>query len=60
MNSTNLVEWLVEHQNGAFPPDTVDESKKAIIDYWGHDVDHDWPWWFRQMYYFLENLDLDP
>jgi esterase/lipase superfamily enzyme len=19
----------------------------AQVEYWGHDVDHDWPWWFR-------------
>lgn len=26
----------------------------AWIDYWGHDVDHDWPWWRRQLPYFVE------
>ncbi len=25
----------------------------AWCDYWGPDVNHDWPWWFRQMKYFL-------
>ena len=25
----------------------------AWCDYWGPDVCHDWPWWFRQMDYFL-------
>jgi esterase/lipase superfamily enzyme len=25
----------------------------AWIDIWGHDVNHDWPWWYRQMNYFL-------
>jgi esterase/lipase superfamily enzyme len=28
----------------------------AWVDFWGFDVDHDWPWWFRQMDYFLGNL----
>ncbi len=28
----------------------------AWIDYWGHDVDHDWPWWRVQMPYFLKSL----
>ena len=28
----------------------------AWVDFWGHDVDHDWPWWYRQMNYFLEEL----
>ena len=25
----------------------------AWCDFWGFDVNHDWPWWFRQMRYFL-------
>lgn len=28
----------------------------AWIDYWGHDVNHDWPWWYKQMNYFLARL----
>jgi len=32
------------------------KSVSAWIDYWGHDVDHDWPWWHRQMNYFLGRL----
>ncbi|MDO5689886.1 MAG: alpha/beta hydrolase-fold protein [Tissierellia bacterium] len=28
----------------------------AWIDYWGYDVDHDWPWWRQQMPYFLNAL----
>jgi esterase/lipase superfamily enzyme len=30
------------------------------IDLWGHDVDHDWPWWRRMMPHFLGLLDLPP
>ena len=26
------------------------------VDIWGRDVDHDWPWWRRQMAYFLGSL----
>ena len=25
----------------------------AWCDFWGHDVNHDWPWWFKQMRYFI-------
>ena len=25
----------------------------AWCDFWGYDVNHDWPWWFRQMRYFI-------
>ena len=28
----------------------------AWCDFWGCDVNHDWPWWFRQMRYFLPFL----
>ncbi|MCD8078362.1 MAG: esterase [Lachnospiraceae bacterium] len=23
------------------------------VDYWGYDVNHDWPWWYRQTEYFM-------
>ncbi len=26
---------------------------RACCDFWGYDVNHDWPWWFKQMDYFL-------
>ncbi len=28
----------------------------AWVDLWGNDVNHDWPWWYRQMNYFLGQL----
>lgn len=34
-------------------------SAKGIphwLDVWGRDVNHDWPWWQRQMPYFLERI----
>lgn len=30
----------------------------AMIDIWGHDVNHDWPWWRRMMPYFLSRSGL--
>jgi esterase/lipase superfamily enzyme len=27
----------------------------AWVDYWGDDVSHDWPWWHRQLVYFMEH-----
>jgi esterase/lipase superfamily enzyme len=32
------------------------KSIPAWFDYWGYDVNHDWPWWYKQMNYFLERL----
>jgi esterase/lipase superfamily enzyme len=26
------------------------------VDYWGYDVNHDWPWWYKQANYFLPYL----
>ena len=28
------------------------------IDFWGGDVNHDWPWWRRMLPYFLDKLEL--
>ena len=38
--------------------DTVFKEKgiQAWFDYWGYDVNHDWPWWKLQMRYFLPYL----
>jgi esterase/lipase superfamily enzyme len=33
-----------------------EKSVPAWIDYWGHDVNHDWPWWYKQMNYFIGHL----
>jgi esterase/lipase superfamily enzyme len=30
----------------------------AWVDYWGHDVDHDWPWWRKMLPHFLEKLEV--
>lgn len=33
-----------------------EKSIPAWIDFWGYDVNHDWPWWYRQMNYFLNRM----
>jgi esterase/lipase superfamily enzyme len=33
-----------------------DKSIPAWIDIWGPDVNHDWPWWYKQMNHFLGHL----
>ena len=32
----------------------------AWVDYWGPDVNHDWPWWKKQIRYFLPNVVGNP
>ena len=52
---------------GAWEEEAVDDTRHldvllkeksipAWIDFWGTDVNHDWPWWYKQMNYFLEYL----
>ena len=33
-----------------------DKRIPAWVDVWGQDSDHDWPWWYQQMGYFLDYL----
>jgi esterase/lipase superfamily enzyme len=32
------------------------KNVSAWVDFWGHDVNHDWPWWLKQMPYFFSKL----
>ena len=38
--------------------DSVFKTKNvpAWVDIWGHDVNHDWPWWRKQLPYFMGHL----
>lgn len=47
-------------QEEALAIKTILESKNVPcwVDLWGQDVNHDWPWWRKQMPYFLSHLDL--
>jgi esterase/lipase superfamily enzyme len=29
---------------------------KLWVDFWGYDVNHDWPWWHKQVAYFVPYL----
>ncbi len=52
---------------GAWEEDTIEETQAleeilrtlevpAWFDYWGDDVNHDWPWWRKQLPYFFNVL----
>lgn len=28
----------------------------AWVDFWGHDVNHDWDWWQKQLPYFIDKI----
>ena len=37
-----------------------DKGIPAWVDIWGHDVNHDWPWWQKQFPYFLTHVLGEP
>ena len=36
-----------------------EKNVPAWVDYWGHDVGHDWAWWRKQIVYFMQHLMTD-
>ena len=38
--------------------DTVLAQKgiRARFEYWGYDVNHDWPWWYKMVDYYVPQL----
>jgi esterase/lipase superfamily enzyme len=50
--------WEGEMRSEAASLKSILESKgvTAWVDFWGYDVDHDWPWWRQQLPYFLSKV----
>lgn len=34
----------------------LEKGIQAWVDYWGFDCSHDWPWWYKQVTYFVPYL----
>ena len=43
--STGWLKWVLE-QKGIH----------ATVDFWGHDVDHNWPWWYKMVAHYVPQL----
>ena len=48
--------WELPDNTRALHRILVEKGIPAWVDYWGYDVNHDWPWWFKQAEYFLPDL----
>lgn len=50
--------WEDEMLENTYALKTILESKNipAWVDIWGNDVNHDWPWWNKQLPYFLDKI----
>lgn len=45
--------WERVHWTTWFAQYLEDLGLPYTLDLWGHDVAHDWPWWFKQMHLYL-------
>ncbi|MBE0637843.1 MAG: esterase family protein [Bacteroidales bacterium] len=50
--------WEEEMLEDTYQMKAILEQKQipALIDIWGHDVNHDWPWWKKMLPHFIEKL----
>ncbi len=35
---------------------STEKDMRVWVDFWGYDVNHDWPWWHKQVQYFVPYL----
>ena len=34
----------------------MEKGIQGRVEYWGHDVDHDWPWWYKMVEHYVPQL----
>lgn len=49
-------EELMVASTGSMAHAMHEKGIHAWVDFWGHDVSHDWPWWKKQLPYFLDKV----
>ena len=48
--------WELVDSTRALQHVLLEKDIPVWVDYWGYDVNHDWPWWFKQVAYFVPKL----
>lgn len=48
--------WEIPGSTRALHSILLDKGIHAWVDYWGYDCSHDWPWWYKQVAYFVPYL----
>ncbi len=48
--------WEVPYSTRRLHSILLDKNIHAWVDYWGYDCSHDWPWWHKQVNYFVPYL----
>ena len=45
--------WELTNETRELDAILKDKGINLWVDYWGYDCAHDWPWWYKQVAYFL-------
>ena len=50
--------YVDSHSTGSRWLEAVLQRKgiQAQVEYWGYDVDHDWPWWYKMVAHYVPQL----
>ena len=48
--------WELPHYTRQLDSILKARGIKTWVDYWGYDCSHDWPWWYKQVEYFVPYL----
>ena len=48
--------WEIPHETRRLQGILENRGIHAWVDYWGWDCEHDWPWWYKQVAYFMPYL----
>ena len=48
--------WEMPESTRALERTLREKDIPVWVDYWGYDVNHDWPWWYKQVEYFVPEL----
>ncbi|MGN0479008.1 MAG: esterase family protein, partial [Hominenteromicrobium sp.] len=48
--------WELPHETRRLQGILESRGIHIWVDYWGWDCEHDWPWWYKQVAYFMPHL----
>lgn len=55
---TGQGEWEAPDNTRRFSAALTEKGIPHLLEMWGHDVNHDWPWWRRMLPYFIDRIGL--
>ena len=55
-NSSNSIAQMSAFLAGRKVAKMEQKGINATVDFWGHDVNHDWPWWYKMVAHYVPQL----